>query len=138
MKALMMRSAALTACLGLALPAAAQKVESPQPDTRVVYGTDPGTSVLNREQAQRAAQEDNNNVQNAQVYRRQVEDHNRAVAEAAAARAAYEADLARNNAQTAAYAQQRAAYEAAMARWRADVEACNRGDRTRCGTQQPR
>lgn len=122
----------------VAMPVAAQKIDPGRPDTRVVQGVDPGTTNLNQEQALRAAQIDNNNVQNADVYRRQVEQHNRAVAEAEAARAAYEADLARNNAQTRAYEQQRAAYERAMAQWRADVEACNRGDRTRCATQQPR
>lgn len=121
----------------LAVPVAAQKIDAGAPDTSVVRGTDAGTTSLNQQQAQRAAQMDNNNVQNAEVYRRQVEEHNRAVAEAAAARAAYEADIARNNAQAAAYEQQRAAYEAAMARWRADVDACNRGDRTRCDTQRP-
>ncbi len=126
------------ALLAAMTPATAQKVDDVQPDTRITQGVDPGTTSLNQEQAQRAAQMDNNNVQNAEVYRRQLEEHNRAVAEAAAARAAYEADLARNNAQTAAYAQQRAAFDAAMARWRADVAACEAGNRSRCGTQQPR
>ena len=121
----------LTGLTVIAVPGAAQKVDPGQPDTRIVYGSDPGTTNLNQGQAQRAAQEDQNNIQNAEVYRRQVEDHNRAVAAAAAARLAYEQGVAANNAQ-------RAAYDAAMIRWRADVAACNAGDRARCGTAAPR
>ncbi len=136
-RAYFMRSAAALGLLALAAPLSAQKVETTQADTRVIQGSDPGTTNLNQQQAQRAAQMDANNVQNAEVYRRQLEEHNRAVAAAAAARAAYEANLARNNAQTAAYEQQRSAYEAAMARWRADVAACAAGTRSRCGTRQP-
>lgn len=136
-KAFFVQTLAVCGLLAVALPAAAQKVESSQPNTNVVQGTDAGTRDLNSQEAQRAAQEDNANVQNAQVYQRQVEEHNRAVAAANAARLAYEGDLARNEAQRAAYEAQRAAYEAAMARWREDVAACNRGDRTRCGTQRP-
>lgn len=136
-RANLMRSAAVVALLALAMPATAQKVDVGQPDTRITQGSDPGTTDLNRQQAQRAAQMDNNNVQNAEVYRRQVDEHNRAVAEADAARRAYEADIARNNAQNAAYAAQRTAYEAAMTRWRADVAACEAGNRSRCGTQRP-
>lgn len=135
---MILRGCLALAPLMLASAAAAQKVEASQPDSSVVQGTDPGTGNLNREEALRAAQEDRTNVQNAEVYRRQVEEHDRAVAAANAARLAYEGDIARNAAQNAAYEQQRDAYEAAMARWRADVEACNRGDRTRCGAPQPR
>jgi hypothetical protein len=115
----------------LATPIAAQKVDPGAPDTRVVRGTDYGTSVLNRQQAERAANEDNANVQNAAVYQRQVAEHNRAVAEADMRRREYEAAVAANNAQ-------RAAYERARAQWEADVRACNAGDRSRCGTPQPR
>jgi hypothetical protein len=136
-RARLLRRAAAIGLLMLAIPAAAQKIEASQPDTRVSQGTDPGTAELNRQQAERAELERRTNAQNAEVYRRQVEEHDRAVAAANAARLAYEGDLARNAAQNAAYAQQRAAYEAAMERWRADVAACNAGNRSRCGTQRP-
>lgn len=129
----MKRLSAIMFLTGLAVtatPGAAQKVDPGQPDTRIVYGSDPGTTNLNQEQAVRAAQMDNNNVQNSEVYRRQVEEHNRAVAAADAARRAYEQSVAANNAQ-------RAAYDAAMIRWRADVAACNAGNVSRCGAAAP-
>ncbi len=121
---------ALAAMIGTA-PALAQKIPSPAPaDIRVVRGDNPVTGALNRQQAERAAVEDANNVQNAQTYQAQMQRHREEVARVEAARRAYEEQLAANN-------RARAAYDAAVARWRADVAACNAGNTARCGTAQP-
>jgi hypothetical protein len=114
----------------LVAPTSRRSADAERSSTPVTQ-TPSQTGSLNRQQAQRAAQENQNNVQNAQTFRRQQEEHNRAVAEAEAARRAYQADLAANTAEREAYARRRA-------QWEADVRACNAGDRSRCGTAAPR
>lgn len=73
------------------------------------------------------------------LNREQADFGARQVAENNAAKAAFEKATAEREATIAAQqaeaARKQREYEAAMAKWRADVEACQKGDISRCGTQ---
>jgi hypothetical protein len=115
-------------CLA-ALPAqAAPPAPAPQPAATEaavpVYRGDPAS------EAQRARL----NSLVAEKARMQIDENNQ---RNAAAAQAYQDALAARQAQIQhdqdAYRARQAEYEEAMARWRADVAACNAGDRKRCG-----
>ncbi len=96
------------------------------------------TANLNRDQADAAARQDAENRTSARQYNAAVQEHAAAVAAAVAADTAYRAARAQYDADIAANNAARADYDAAYARWQADVAACQRGERSRCATSQPR
>lgn len=121
------------AVMACATQAVAQKkpVESPADEQAA-------TANLNRDQAEAASRQDAENRANARQYNAAVQEHAAAVAAAEAADAAYRAARAQYEAEVAANNAARADYDAAFARWQADVAACERGERRRCATSQPR
>lgn len=94
--------------------------------------------LQSRQTPEEMAATDNLNKQQAEAAARQI-------AENTAAREAFERanrerqeTIARQQAaQRTATEQQQRDHAAAMERWRADVAACEAGDRTRCGTPMP-
>lgn len=78
---------------------------------------------LNEEQAAAAQAQNDKNAADKAAYEAQV----------AADKASYEAAVAARDAEIA---RQKAAHDAAMAKWQADTEACQKGDRSRCGTAE--
>ncbi len=122
---------------GTAAPALAQQAErqppaEEQPAGRIEQGVFvPEGSALAEVLEQQAA----NKAQAATAKQHAAANEARAAAYAEA-RAAYEAELVRldeeRKAKAAEAARVAAAHEAAMAKWRADVAACEDGDRSRC------
>ena len=115
---------ALGAMTATAMPLAAQ--DAPPQPRKVAMGGETDRSALNREQAEFARQQLERNAAEQAQYVEGLRQTNEAKAqiteEAAAARSAYEAEVARREAEHAA----------AMARWEADVAACEAGDFERC------
>lgn len=125
---------ALTAAalLGATAPAIAQQEPSP-PKGKIEQGVFvPEGSTLAEVLEQQKANKDM-----AEFAKTQVADNNARLAAYDQARAAYEAELARVAAETKAreaeVARLTAAHEAAVAKWRADIEACSKGEEERCG-----
>lgn len=117
-----------TAQVKEALAASRPSAPAPAPAPRSNDTT--GTQLLNRQQADAARAQQDANIASQQNYQARIEEFEAATAAAAAARAAYEAEIAINR-------QARDAYDAAYARWQADVAACTAGDYSRCQTTAP-
>lgn len=114
-------------------PPAAAPVTAPV-EVVVEKPGDPGTSELNHDAAADASLQNAANQASASEYARAQAEYEAGVAAAEAARVRYEEQLAANARATASA---QADYTAAQARWRADVAACNAGDRSRCGGAEP-
>jgi hypothetical protein len=119
------------ALLGAALPVAAQEEQAP-PSGKIEEGVFvPTGSTLAEVLEQQKA-----NKEMADFAKTQVADNNARLAAYEQARAAYEAELARVAAETKAreaeVARLTAAHEAAVAKWRADVDACAKGEEDHC------
>ena len=84
---------------------------------------------LNQQQAAFAKQQLNQNAANQRAYEQAQRDRAAAIARQ---KAEYEAAVAATEAERLRREREHAA---AMARWQADVEACNKGDKTRCAPQ---
>jgi cell pole-organizing protein PopZ len=127
------RRASLLAAGALALaatPLLAQQVELPKGNSLAEVQE---RQAANEEQAKLAQQQLEQNATNEAEYEaklKQVADAKAKIAaDQAAAEAAYQAKLAANKAEAERITQE---HEAAVAKWKADVEACGKGDKSRC------
>ena len=131
------RRAGLLAAGALALvatPLLAQQVELPEGNSLEEVMQQ---RQANKEQAKLAQQQLEQNAANQADYEaklKQVADAKAKIAaDQAAAEAAYQAKLAANKAEAERITRE---HEAAMAKWKADVEACNKGDVSRCAQKK--
>lgn len=86
---------------------------------------------LNREQADFSMRQLAENEANKSGYQQAVQEREATIARQ---QAEYEAAVAAAETERLRLVQE---HEAAMARWRADVEACEKGDRSRCAKDEP-
>ncbi|MBO9603224.1 MAG: hypothetical protein J7496_12040 [Novosphingobium sp.] len=119
---------------GLTAPLLAQDAEHNAPASEQPSPAKDGAEArarLNAAQAEAAQAQVAGNVDAEADYQRKLAEVEAAkakiVADDAAAKAAYEAEKARRDAD----------YKAAMDKWQADVDACKRGERSRCAAPAP-
>ncbi|WGM32891.1 cell wall hydrolase [Brevundimonas sp. NIBR11] len=155
---MMIRTLALAACLAVmgAAPAGAAQMRKPpadQADQLLPAQPAPGndgeayhraddaeqdpaevrtTRALNDEIAAQNALAENQERADREAFEAERARYEATVTASTQAQLAYEEDVRRSNAAQSDWQAEQARWQAERARWEADVEACRRGDRTRC------